>query len=77
MSSNGTGPKAESKFKRFFKELFCDHIYKIEKEVLLSEHFKFIDDIKLSGTMINVALYQRCLKCDKKRIETRKRPKKS
>ncbi|MCK5601930.1 hypothetical protein KAR91_08680 [Candidatus Pacearchaeota archaeon] len=77
MSSNGAGPKAESKFKRFFRELFCDHIYKIEKEVPLSEHFKFIEDIKLAGTILKVALYQKCLRCGKERIETIRRPKNS
>ena len=71
MSGNSTGPKV----KGFWRQLFCDHIWKIKNEEPLSEHYTFIDDIKISGTTIKWALYQECLKCGKEKIETKRRPK--
>lgn len=67
MSSNGTGPKAESKFKVWFRQFFCDHIYSSYKEESIGVFKRFIGGIDV-GYVEKFAVYERCLKCGKKRI---------
>ena len=64
------------RIKKFFRQMFCDHLWKIEEEVPMYESFKHIDDYVLeTSRMVHVALYYKCLKCGKKRIRKTMRPK--
>ena len=58
------------KIKKLFKQLWCDHIWKVSSTVPLYETFKHIDHIAVPGsTRRHVALYMKCIKCGKMKIE--------
>lgn len=60
--------------KLFLKQLFCEHIWKFISEEYLCHVTKYLYNVKLTGEFDDYAVNQKCLKCDKKRIITSRRP---
>ena len=54
---------------KFFKQLFCKHIYKIEKREYLGTSTA-VDDLFFDTTTYDTyAIYKKCINCNKTKIE--------
>lgn len=56
--------------KKFFKQLFCIHIYKDVKEEYLgrTKNISYVVTKFFSFTYDNYAIHKKCIKCDKEKI---------
>ena len=58
------------KIKKFWREMWCDHLWKVTDTVPLYETFRHIDHIEMPGsTRRHVALFMNCILCGKIKVE--------